>query len=122
MVRERRRYYRQPVKMLVKVFADEKELKGTSTDISEGGMALQLHQALPKNANPRLQFTLPETSVSIEIETEVAWADLKGRVGLRFRNVPENSQKLLEKWLNEKMPKQAPGLKERAGSGAESIQ
>jgi CheY-like chemotaxis protein len=122
MVRERRRYYRQPVKMLVKVFADEKELKGTSTDISEGGMALQLHQALPKNANPRLQFTLPETSVSMEIETEVAWADLKGRVGLRFRNVPENSQKLLEKWLNEKMPKQAPGLKERAGSGAESIQ
>jgi CheY-like chemotaxis protein len=122
MVRERRRYYRQPVKMLVKVFADEKELKGTSTDISEGGMALQLHQALPKNANPRLQFTLPETSVSMEIETEVAWADLKGRVGLRFRKVPENSQKLLEKWLNEKMPKQAPGLKERAGSGAESIQ
>ncbi|MDQ1387309.1 MAG: hypothetical protein QOF56_763 [Acidobacteriaceae bacterium] len=122
MVRERRRYYRQPVKMLVKVFADEKELKGTSTDISEGGMALQLHQALPKNANPRLQFTLPETSVSLEIETEVAWADLKGRVGLRFRKVPENSQKLLEKWLNEKMPKQAPGLKERAGSGAESIQ
>jgi CheY-like chemotaxis protein len=122
MVRERRRYYRQPVKMLVKVFADEKELKGTSTDISEGGMALQFHQALPKNANPRLQFTLPETSVSMEIETEVAWADLKGRVGLRFRKVPENSQKLLEKWLNEKMPKQAPGLKERAGSGAESIQ
>src|SRR6266853_3958369 len=122
MVRERRRYYRQPVKMLVKVFADEKELKGTSTDISEGGMALQLHQALPKNANPRLQFTLPETSVSLEIKAEVAWADLKGRVGLRFRNVPENFQKLLEKWLNEKMPKPAPGLKERAGSASEAIQ
>jgi len=122
MVRERRRYYRQPVKMLVKVVAGDKELKGTSTDISEGGMALQLHQALPKNANPRLQFTLPETSLSMDIETEIAWADLKGRVGLRFLNVTANSQQFLEKWLNERLPKPAAGLKERAGSGSESIQ
>src|SRR6202051_1155781 len=33
MVRERRRYFRQPVKMLVKVIAGEKEIKATSTDI-----------------------------------------------------------------------------------------
>jgi CheY-like chemotaxis protein len=118
MVRERRRYYRQPVKMLVRVVADEKEIKATSTDISEGGIALLLHQALPKNATPRLQFTLPDTTQSMDIETEVAWADLKGRVGLRFRNVAASSQELLEKWLNEKTPKQAPAPKERAGSGS----
>jgi CheY-like chemotaxis protein len=122
MVRERRRYYRQPVKMLVKVFAGEKEIKATSTDISEGGIALLLHQALPKNATPRLQFTLPETTISMDIETEVAWADLKGRVGLRFRDVPPSSQELLEKWLNEKMPKQASGSKEHPGSASEAIQ
>jgi CheY-like chemotaxis protein len=122
MVRERRRYYRQPVKMLVKVFAGEKEIKATSTDISEGGIALLLHQALPKNATPRLQFTLPETTISMDIETEVAWADPKGRVGLRFRNVAASSQELLEKWLNEKMPKQASGSKERPGSASEVIQ
>jgi CheY-like chemotaxis protein len=122
MVRERRRYYRQPVKMLVKVFAGEKEIKATSTDISEGGIALQLHQALPKDADPRLQFTLPETTTSMDIESEVAWADRKGRVGLRFRNVAPGSQELLEKWLNEKMPKQPSGSKERAGSDSEGTQ
>jgi CheY-like chemotaxis protein len=122
MVRERRRYYRQPVKMLVKVLADETEIKATSTDISEGGIALLLHQALPKNANPRLQFTLPETTISMDIETEVAWADLKGRVGLRFRNVAPGSQELLEKWLNARMPKQASTSKERPGSASEAIQ
>ncbi len=119
MERERRRYYRHPVKMLVRVFAEEKEIKATSTDISEGGMALLLHQALPKNACPRLQFTLPDTSVSIEIEADVAWADIKGRVGLRFRNVPAGSQQLLEKWLNERVPKAA---KERPGSPSEVVQ
>ena len=121
MVRERRRYYRQPVKMLVKVLADEKEIKATSTDISEGGIALLLHQALPKNASPRLQFTLPETNLSLDIESEVAWADLKGRVGLRFRNLAPSSKDLLEKWLNEKMPKQASGSTEQPDTGSEAI-
>jgi DNA-binding response OmpR family regulator len=111
MVRERRRYHRQPVKMLVKVVVGDKELKATSTDISEGGIALFLHQALPKDATPRLLFTLPESTVSLEIETEVAWVDLKGAVGLRFRNVPRSSLELLEKWLNERAPKQVAGAK-----------
>jgi CheY-like chemotaxis protein len=102
MVRERRRYFRHPVKMTVKVLAGDKELKGTSTDISEGGIALLLHHAIPKDAAPRLQFTLPETTGSLEIETDVAWADLKGAVGLRFRNVPKNVQDVLDKWLNER--------------------
>src|SRR5258707_13062260 len=100
--------------MLVKVMADDKEINATSTDISEGGMALLVHQALPKDANPRLQFTLPGTTLSMDIESEVAWADLKGRVGLRFRNLAPSSKKLLQKWLPEKMPKWASGPKEQS--------
>jgi DNA-binding response OmpR family regulator len=123
MVRERRRYYRQPVKMLVKVVLGDKELKATSTNVSEGGIALILHQALPKDATPRLQFTLPETKLTLDVEAQVTWADIKGHVGLRFLNVPQSSQELLEKWLNEQMEKQLPGAKGMlAGSGPESIQ
>ena len=122
MVRERRRYYRQPVKMLVKVVDGEKEIKATSTDISEGGIALLLHQALPKDAKPRLQFTLPESTLFMDIESEVAWADIKGRVGLRFRNVAASSQEQLEKWINEQMQKHPSGTKERAGAGSDAVQ
>ncbi len=123
MVRERRRYYRQPVKMLVKVVLGEKELKATSTNVSEGGIALILHQALPKDATPRLQFTLPETKLALDVEAQVTWADIKGHVGLRFLNVPQSSQELLEKWLNQQMEKKLPGAKGMlAGSGSESIQ
>jgi CheY-like chemotaxis protein len=112
MERERRRYFRQPVKMLVQIILEDKEIKGTSTNVSEGGMALVLHQALPKGATPRLQFTLPETNHSLDVETSVAWADIKGHVGLRFQNVPKSSQELLEKWLNEQMA-QVPASKEK---------
>src|ERR1700692_1633172 len=73
MVRERRRYYRQPVKMLVRVVVGEKEIKATSTNISEVGIALMLQQALPKGATPRLRFTLPETRLALDVEAEVAW-------------------------------------------------
>jgi DNA-binding response OmpR family regulator len=116
MERERRRYYRQPVKMLVRVVLGDREIKATSTNVSEGGIAIMVHQALPKSATPRLQFTLPETRQSLDVETEVAWADLKGHVGLRFLNMPTSSVELLEKWINEQMEKQLPG------SGSAAIQ
>jgi len=122
MERERRRYFRHPVKMLVRVFLDEKEWKATSTNVSERGIALMLHQALPKNATPRLYFMLPETGTQLEMEAEVAWADLKGHAGLRFLKVPQSSQELLEKWLNDRMEKQVPAPEKMASPSAEAVQ
>jgi CheY-like chemotaxis protein len=113
MVKERRRYFRQPLKIAVHVVLEDKEVKATSTNISEGGIALMLREALPKGATPHLKFVLPEINLSMNVEAEVAWADIKGRVGCRFHNVPESSQKLLEKWLDDRMEKEFPGAKDR---------
>src|SRR5216684_6204064 len=113
MVKERRRYFRQPLKMAVNVVLDDKEVKATSTNISEGGIALILREALPKGATPHLRFVLPEINLSMNVEAEVAWADIKGRVGCRFHNVPKSSQQLLEKWLDERMEKEFPGSNAR---------
>ena len=103
MVRERRRYFRHPVKMPVSIALEEKELKATATNLSEGGIALLVHQALPKNAAPRLKFTLPNSTIALDLDSEIAWADLKGYVGLRFRNVPASTQEVLERWLDSQM-------------------
>jgi DNA-binding response OmpR family regulator len=117
MVRERRRYYRQPVKMAVRVVIDEKELKATSTNISEGGIALLMNKAIPKTGKPRLQFQLPETSMAFDVESEVAWVDIKGHVGLRFLNVPETSKAYLDRWLGQQMS-ELPGAKEKSESSS----
>lgn len=106
MLRERRRYFRHPVKMPVCLVLHGKEIKGESTNISEGGIALRLHHALPKNATPRLQCTLPASGPALDVATEVAWADLKGYVGLRFLKLPARSQELLEGWLTTQMERQ----------------
>jgi CheY-like chemotaxis protein len=118
MVKERRRYFRQPVKMLVKVALPDKELKATSTNLSEGGISLLLREAIPPGATPRLQFHLPDTNLHLDVEAEIAWADIKGHVGLRFCNVPQSSQEQLERWLDDRMEKEFPGGEEKISSAS----
>ncbi len=113
MLKERRRYFRQPVKTEVQVVLEGKTLTATSTNISEGGIALLLREALPKGATPHLKLALPDSSIRIDVEAEVAWADFKGLAGLRFHNMPQAAQAQLEEWLDERMEAEFPGSKDR---------
>jgi CheY-like chemotaxis protein len=113
MVKERRRYFRQPVKMQVKLILEGQTLTATSTNVSEGGIAVVLREALPKGARPHLEFSLPETNLHMTVEAEVAWADVKGRAGFRFHNVPKAAQEQLERWLDDRLEEELPGAKER---------
>ena len=114
MERERRRYYRQPVQMPVRIVLDEKELKATSTNISEGGIALMSQQALPKSGKCRVQFTLPKTTTAFDVESEVAWADITGHAGLRFHNVAQSSQERLDQWLSQQAEQPGSSSQEKA--------
>jgi DNA-binding response OmpR family regulator len=119
MLKERRRYFRQPVTMQVQVVLEGKTLTANSTNISEGGIAVLLREAVPKGATPHVKFSLPESSIHIDVEAEVAWADMKGLAGLRFHNMPKPSQAQLEQWLDDRMEEEFPGTKDRlAESGS----
>ena len=123
MLKERRRYFRQPVKMDVKLVLENKTLHATSTNISEGGIALMMREALPKGASPHLKFSLPDSTLQFEVESEVAWADFKGLAGFRFLNVPKSTKAALEKWLDDRMEAEFPGTKDRlTATGSEKIQ
>jgi len=113
MIKERRRYFRQPVKMQVKVVYEGKTLTATSTNISEGGIAVMLREAPPKGAAPHLKFSIPNSNIHMEVEAEVAWVDVKGLAGFRFHNVPESSKAELEQWLDDQIEQEFPGTKER---------
>jgi len=118
MLQERRRYFRQPVKMDVQVVLDGKTLHATSTNISEGGIALMLREALPKGATPHLKFAIPKTTLRFEVEAEVAWADFKGLAGFRFHNLPNSTKVELEKWLDDRMEHEFPGSKDRLSAAS----
>jgi CheY-like chemotaxis protein len=110
MVRERRRYFRHPVDMPVRIsLAQNQEMTAKATNLSEGGMAIRVLGKLAKDAQGQITFTLPMVNVSLELKGEIAWADGTGRAGIRFLEVPQSSQYQLEKWLTERLQNEMPG-------------
>jgi DNA-binding response OmpR family regulator len=104
MVRERRRYFRYPVEIPVRVTVGQNpELIATSTNLSEGGIAIRTTARLLKDKDAALRFTLPASSISLELKGQIAWNDGTGQVGIRFVQVPQSSQYQLEKWLTDRM-------------------
>ncbi len=109
MVREKRRYFRHPVEMPLRIsLAHDQELTATLTNLSEGGMAIRILGMLPKDAEAQFHFTLPGSNISLELKGEVAWTDGTGHVGIRFIKVPQSSQYQLEKWLTERLQCEMP--------------
>ncbi len=90
------------------VLRGDQELTGTSTNLSEGGMAVRIVGKLPKDAEGQVCFTLPGSNISLQLKGEVAWTDGTGHVGIRFIGVPQSSQYQLEKWLTERLQSEMP--------------
>ncbi len=110
MVRERRRYFRHPVDMPLRISLPHKrEMTATATNLSEGGMSIRILGKLPKETEARFRFTLPTTNISLELKGRVAWADEAGRIGIRFIDVPQSSQYQLDQWLTDRLQSEIPG-------------
>jgi DNA-binding NarL/FixJ family response regulator len=109
MVRERRRYFRQPVAMPLRIsLSNKQEVTATASNLSEGGMAIHILAKLPESVQAQFRFTLPGTTVSLELKGVVAWADGEGQVGIRFIEVPQSSQYQLDKWLADRLQEEMP--------------
>ena len=109
MVRERRRYYRHPVEIPLRIsLPHNQELTATTTNVSEGGMAIRVLGKLTKDAQAQFRFTLPGVNISLELKGQVAWADGTGHAGVRFVEVPQSSQYQLEKWLTDHLQNEIP--------------
>jgi DNA-binding response OmpR family regulator len=109
MVRERRRYYRHPLEMPLRIsLPQNQEMTATVTNLSEGGMAIRVLGKLLKDAQAQFRFTLPEVGISLELKGQIAWTDGTGHAGIRFIEVPQSSQYQLEKWLNDRLQEEIP--------------
>jgi DNA-binding NarL/FixJ family response regulator len=109
MVRERRRYFRHPLDMPLRIsLPNKQEMTATATNLSEGGMAVHLLGALPKDTQAQFRFTLPNANISLELKGQIAWADGAGRAGIRFVEVPQSAQYQLEKWLTDRLQEEMP--------------
>jgi CheY-like chemotaxis protein len=109
MVRERRRYYRHPLKIPIYFSSiSRSEFVATSINVSEGGMALASSVALQVGERVSLRLILPGTTSTTTIGAEVCWTDSAGRVGLVFVQVSAVVVERLQSWIADRLEECQP--------------
>lgn len=99
MKRERRRSFRVPVQLPVKLRVENgAEMEGILLDLSEDGLDVLAAQPLCPSATITAHFALPDQT-ELDIRGEVAWANPNGESGVRYIDLPENLRQTLKSWV-----------------------
>jgi c-di-GMP-binding flagellar brake protein YcgR/CheY-like chemotaxis protein len=106
MKRERRRNARVAVQVRATLNNPMTGFRQTmvTTDLSEGGMAIQLPKRQKDPGPWQVSFTLPDSGRLIEVTGEAAWQNPGGQVGIRFTNLQVDQSHDLRLWLNQNSP------------------
>jgi CheY-like chemotaxis protein len=100
MKRERRRSFRVPVQLPVKLRVENgPEMEGILLDLSEDGLDVLAAQPLCPAAIVNARFILPEQTTEIELRGEVAWANPNGESGVRYTDIADNLRQSLREWV-----------------------
>lgn len=109
MLRERRRYFRQPVQMPISITSSNGvEFLAGATNLSEGGMAIRCQHPLSDAGPYRVRFTLPGTRVNVDARVELAWTG-DGQSGLRFQHLQETTRDEMDRWLADHLESEDSG-------------
>jgi ActR/RegA family two-component response regulator len=107
MLRERRRYFRCPVSVPVVIRRKSMpEVRCTSINISEGGLALSTTVPFAPGEEVRVEFTLPGHD-SWYAESTIPWSKT-GQIGIRFLSLSDESKSELQVWLSRKLEETLP--------------
>ncbi len=79
-------------------------MKVTTIDLSEGGMAVNLQRGRRPSGHWQIAFTLPGMQTSFEIPAEFAWEGTSDQAGLRFQQIPPETARQLREWLKQNSP------------------
>ena len=98
--RERRQSFRVAVQAAITIRTDDSHsLEGILLDLSNGGMDVLAAKPLPSAALVHFTFELPETSIILEGDAEVAWGNPNGQTGMRFLDMDAKVREHLREWL-----------------------
>jgi len=98
--RERRRSFRVPVQLPVKLRVENGgEMEGILLDLSEDGLDVLAAQPLCPAATLNARFTLPEQTTELDLRGQVAWANPNGESGVRYTELPDGLRQVLREWV-----------------------
>jgi c-di-GMP-binding flagellar brake protein YcgR len=106
MKSERRRNTRVSVQIpvVMRNLQGGTNIRVTTSDLSEGGMAVVVASQKRPTGRWQVVFTLPGTDISLELPAEFAWEGTKAQAGLRFQQVAPEAARQLREWLKQNSP------------------
>lgn len=106
MKKERRRNSRLSVQIPVEMSNREADarFKVVTTDIGEGGLAVNMPRRSKFRGRWQLLFTLPGSAKPLEVEAEFAWEGTGKQAGLRFQDASPEIERQLREWLGRNSP------------------
>lgn len=106
MKSERRRNTRVAVQIpvVMRNLDGAPNMKVTTVDLSEGGMAVTLPTRRRPAGRWQIAFNLPGTQASLELPAEFAWEGSGDQAGLRFQLISPEATRQLREWLKQNSP------------------
>ncbi len=79
-------------------------MRVTTSDLSEGGMAVGVRGGHRPTGRWQISFALPGTQTELDLPAEFAWEGNSAQAGLRFLQVPPETTQKLRDWLKQNSP------------------
>jgi CheY-like chemotaxis protein len=96
----RLRYHRAGLEVPVTLSGKHKKRVGAQLiNLSQGGLQVRTDDGFDASELQRVSFSLPGTKCGVKADVEVAWADDRGNVGIRFAKMASQMQNSLRLWL-----------------------
>jgi c-di-GMP-binding flagellar brake protein YcgR len=83
-------------------------MRVTTSDLSEGGMAVGIRGGHRPTGRWQISFSLPGTETSLEFPAEFAWEGTSAQAGLRFLQLTPEATRPLREWLKQNSPDAEP--------------
>ncbi len=108
ILRERRRYFRCPVKFPVVICRDGMpNVDGQTVNISESGMAISTPVSLRPEDMVQVHFTLPGHEARFVVGATIRWC-IESCLGLQFTSVSPHLTSELQEWLLRRLEESLP--------------
>jgi CheY-like chemotaxis protein len=97
--RERRRFTRVPVQCPVSLESNDKQLEGTTVDLSSEGMLVQSYLVLSTGALVKVTLQLQTGSTPLQFEGKVVRTIGTDRMGIHFKSLDAKENSRLQEFL-----------------------
>jgi hypothetical protein len=96
----RLRYHRAGVEVPVTLSGRRKKrMSAQLINLSQGGLQIRVKDGFDASEAALVSFSLPGTNCGMRAQVEVAWADERGNVGIRFVKMASQMKHTLRLWL-----------------------